>query len=85
MVEQLAALSLSGIVGETDLPAEILSARAPESDVSLRSTEKQRILDALSAANGNLAATARSLGIARSTLYLKLDAYGIERPARGAH
>ncbi|MDK3019122.1 sigma-54-dependent Fis family transcriptional regulator [Pseudodonghicola flavimaris] len=84
LVEQLAAVSLSGLIELGDLPPEIFAPCEARTEASLRSSEKQRILAALAAANGNLTETAKALGIARSTLYLKLDAHRIERPPRAA-
>lgn len=82
LVEQLSALSLNGLAELGDLPPEISARPAPPPEASLRLGEKQRILDALAETGGNLTATAQKLGIARSTLYLKLDTHGIARPAR---
>ena len=44
--------------------------------------ERVEILDAIAEAGGNLTEVARRLGIARSTLYVKLEEHGIERPRR---
>ena len=44
--------------------------------------ERAEILDAISLTGGNLTKVAQRLGIARSTLYLKLDEHRIERPRR---
>lgn len=50
---------------------------------TLRDAEHARIIEALDRSQGNLTQAARRLGIARSTLYLKMDSYGISRPQRG--
>ena len=44
---------------------------------SLRQHERQAIEDAIAAAHGNMTEAARRLGIARSTLYVRLSAHGI--------
>lgn len=44
----------------------------------LRETERQRILLLLSKHGGNVSATARELGIARKTLYRKMQLYALE-------
>ena len=50
------------------------------SRVDLREAERQAILAQMRACDGNLTQAARRLGIARSTLYLRLAKYG-RRPA----
>ncbi|RBO54438.1 sigma-54-dependent Fis family transcriptional regulator [Rhodovulum sp. BSW8] len=67
-----------GVIDAEDLPEKIRTPAAPlprpEPD------ERARILKAMAASGGNMSATARRLGIARSTLYTKLAAYGLTRP-----
>ncbi|MDO5057137.1 MAG: sigma 54-interacting transcriptional regulator [Lautropia sp.] len=46
---------------------------------TLRQQERQAIEEAIAAARGNMAQAARRLGIARSTLYARLNAHGIVR------
>lgn len=84
LVETMAAISASGIVDLRDLPAEIREPRraVPGAAETLRGRERVEILDAIAEAGGNLSDVARRLGIARSTLYVKLDEHGIERPRR---
>ncbi len=84
LVEAMAAVSGSGIVDLRDLPPEIREPRrtAPGRPDTLRARERADILDAIAEADGNLTEVARRLGIARSTLYVKLDEHGIERPRR---
>ncbi|WP_232829309.1 sigma-54-dependent Fis family transcriptional regulator [Tropicimonas sp. IMCC34043] len=82
LIEQLSALSLSRLIDLGDLPREITARRPDRPEATLRDSERARILDAIAEAEGNLTTAARKLGIARSTLYLKLDAHGISRPAR---
>lgn len=61
-----------------DLPARICAAAAPGSS-RLHEHEKAAVLAAVAEARGNLSRAARTLGIARSTLYLKLGQYGLRR------
>lgn len=84
LVETMAAVSASGIVDLRDLPAEIREPRrvAAGTAETLRGRERMEILDAIAEAGGNLTEVARRLGIARSTLYVKLEEHGIERPRR---
>jgi transcriptional regulator of acetoin/glycerol metabolism len=60
----------------------MLNQSASREDHTLRGSEKAEILEAVELSGGNLTEAARRLGIARSTLYLKLDSYGIARPRR---
>lgn len=82
MVAALDALSPSGLIDERNLPPEMLNQSASREDHTLRGSEKAEILEAVELSGGNLTEAARRLGIARSTLYLKLDSYGIARPRR---
>jgi DNA-binding NtrC family response regulator len=51
--------------------------------VSPDASEKRRIEEALAACGGNQGLAAKRLGIARSTLVLRLDTLGIARPRKG--
>jgi len=82
MVAALDALSPSGLIDEKSLPPEMQRQSESRSDHTLRGSEKAEILEAVELSGGNLTEAARRLGIARSTLYLKLDSYGIARPRR---
>lgn len=74
---------MSGIVGLRDLPAEVREPRRTAVGTeTLRGRERVEILDAIAEAGGNLTEVARRLGIARATLYVKLEEHGIERPRR---
>lgn len=73
------ALRDSGqIVRQCDLPEELLTAiadtgvDAAAASVSLRTRERQHMKSVLAAHGGNYSATARALGISRSTLYRRL-------------
>lgn len=79
LIATLDALSPNGLVDEASLPPEYGAPMAQGTDDTLRDAERREILAALDAEHGNLTRVARRLGIARSTLYLKLDAHGISR------
>lgn len=81
LVASLDALSLSGLIDQTELPSEFHKT-AQASPVTLRDSERLRIIDVIDEEDGNLSKVAKRLGIARSTLYLKLDSYGIARPTK---
>jgi DNA-binding NtrC family response regulator len=86
IVETTVALTESGLIEADDLPDEVRTA-TPRSDptndeqpppvgVDLHEAERQAILAQVRACDGNLTQAARRLGIARSTLYLRLAKYG---------
>ena len=45
--------------------------------------ERQRIVDTLERFGGNQTKAAKHLGMSRTTLSARLDAYGIQRPKKG--
>jgi transcriptional regulator of acetoin/glycerol metabolism len=86
VVETTVALVESGLIEADDLPDEVRTV-TPGSDRTndeqlppvagdLREAEHQAILAQVRACNGNLTQAARRLGIARSTLYLRLAKFG---------
>jgi transcriptional regulator of acetoin/glycerol metabolism len=90
VVETTVALAESGLNRADDLPDEVRTP-TPGSDRSndeepppvagdLREAERQAILTQVRNCGGNLTQAARHLGIARTTLYLRLAKYG-DRPA----
>jgi len=79
LVESLSATSLSRLIDVADLPSEISAPVGRQREETLRHRERAAILDAISDAGGNMTEAARRLGISRSTLYLKLDQYGLPR------
>lgn len=79
MIATLDALSPSGLIDVKMLPPEIRKPARPLGEERLRDHERVRILEAIDAEGGNLTRAAKRLGIARSTLYLKLDSYGMSR------
>lgn len=64
-----------------DLPAEIRSRATRRTLVGLEQIEARAILEAMRDAGGNKRLAAESLGIARSTLYRKVRALGIDLSA----
>ena len=82
LVDLLLAVTPNGLIDHRSLPPEFSRAPAREGD-TLRDGERAQILEAIERAQGNMTEVARRLGIARSTLYLKLHAYRIARPRRG--
>ncbi|GGO50384.1 Transcriptional regulator of acetoin/glycerol metabolism [Roseovarius pacificus] len=79
LVASLDALSPTGLIDERSLPPEFQKPAPRTRAETLRDIERAEIQGAIEAENGNLSRVARRLGIARSTLYLKLDSYGISR------
>nr|WP_273546074.1 sigma-54-dependent Fis family transcriptional regulator [Xanthobacter sp. NFM-26] len=82
VADMLVALTPPGAaITVEDLPADIRAGAAPVADGGgdLKSLERSAILAAVEAAGGNLSKAAKALGIARSTLYLRLAA--LERGA----
>ncbi len=60
-------------------PASLKDALSSDDNLSLEDAERIIIVSALKTNKGNLTKAARQLGIAKSTLYLKLDKYGLDR------
>ena len=79
LIATLDALSPTGLIDERTLPPEIRQIPRGGGEETLRDKERLEILGAIEAEDGNLSRAARRLGIARSTLYLKLDSYGLPR------
>jgi DNA-binding NtrC family response regulator len=86
VIERLAILSIEPEIAEQDvqlvLPqASALRRRRAAAGLTLKeqlaAAERQILVDALSDQDGNVAATARSLGLERSHLYKKMRAFGI--------
>ena len=78
VVESLLLTCTDDLVTLDDLTPELLGqtpAPLPRDSASLADAERQMITETLLAKHGNLAGTARSLGISRSTLYRKLGRY----------
>lgn len=82
LIESLSATSLSRVIDVADLPPRIVPAASARREEPLRDRERAGILNTLAEAGGNMTEAARRLGISRSTLYLKLDQYGLPRSRR---
>lgn len=82
LVESLAAVSRTGLIDVADLPGQIVTLTPERTASRLRARERAEIVSAIAGAGGNLTRAARDLGIARSTLYLKLDAHRIPHPKK---
>lgn len=79
-IEKMVVLATSPVLGPDDVPEHMRA--APPSltlrpDATLGDAEKAQILAALERAGGNCSAAAKALGIARRTLYRKLEKYSI--------
>ncbi len=80
-VEKMCVLSQTGELGAEDVPDEMRrapGAAAISSAGTLEETEKAKIRAVLAEVGGNLTKAAQRLGIARRTIYRKLEKYGIE-------
>jgi len=60
------------VITAEDLPPEIIHATHPQTGGASHRNEKQRIVEALEAADGNRTVAARELGMSRATLYRRL-------------
>jgi len=79
IIERAIILSESKILDESFLPKDIVNRTAIHfSSSNLEEIEKNHILVVLEQANGNKTKTAELLGIGLTTLYRKLQSYGIE-------
>ncbi|MBD9449477.1 sigma-54-dependent Fis family transcriptional regulator [Rhizobium sp. RHZ01] len=86
LVEHLHLLARDRVIGLGHLPAEIAevpaligSVAGEDSVLSFAEAERQAVLKALAAEQGNLSKVATRLGISRPTLYRKLEQFGIKR------
>ena len=83
LVERTVLISGKTLLDVADVEREAGSLLEPNpsamsfSALTLDELEKQRILHALEATDGNLSHTATSLGISRAALYRRLEKYGI--------
>lgn len=92
LIERLVVLSKEDIIQETTLPKEVRrtgseAATAPEETETsaprrIDEIERQAILDALEASDGNVGEAATALGLGQATVYRKMKRFGIERPSR---
>ena len=89
VVETLVVLSPGGPIGPEELPAEVRGPRtsqvAPSAgSTDLRSVEQATIAAAVRACGGNLSNAAKYLGIARSTLYVRMAEFELMSPVSQA-
>lgn len=82
LIESVSATSFNRLIDVGDLPMAITTSAPQRREETLRERERAEILDAVAAAAGNMTEAARRLGISRSTLYLKLNQYGVPRGRR---
>ncbi len=85
VVDTLVVLTKGDRIGPDDIPPEFTAPAptglaAPGTDGDLRAVERAAVIACLEKTGGNCAEAARLLGIARSTLYVRLAEYGIPRP-----
>jgi len=79
IIERAVILSDSQTLNESSLPKEILhKTNLNSQSLNLEDVEKTHILSILEQTNGNKTKAAEILGIGLTTLYRKLQAYGIE-------
>jgi len=92
VIESMLVLSRGDRLGLQNVPAELLdvdtdparaepAAETPSFATSLKLSERATIQAVLAECRGNLTLVAKQLGIARSTLYRRLEEYGLS----GAH
>jgi len=80
IIERAVILSDGKALNESSLPKDIVNKTTTNSSLSLNleDVEKNHIFSVLEQANGNKTKAAEILGIGLTTLYRKLQAYGIE-------
>lgn len=82
LVRSLSAVSGSRLIDTADLPSALTAPPRPSREAALRDRARADIVQMIEQTQGNLSEAARRLGIARSTLYLKLDSYGLRAPGK---
>jgi DNA-binding NtrC family response regulator len=83
-VERAVVVSRPPVIEVGDLPVRVTSAAAAgPSGSSLAEVEKAHIISVLDQSDWNITRAAQILEVDRSTLYNKIKAYGLKRPADG--
>jgi transcriptional regulator of acetoin/glycerol metabolism len=82
VLHRVAVRRRAGTVTLDDLPPEVRAATHRPHLTAMEQHECELIAKALSDADGNKVAAAEALGISRSTLYRKLEAYGLQLDRR---
>jgi transcriptional regulator of acetoin/glycerol metabolism len=82
VLHRVAVRRRAGTVTLDDLPPEVRAATHRPNLTAMEQHECEVIAKALTEADGNKAAAAGALGISRSTLYRKLEAYGLQLDRR---
>lgn len=82
VLHRVAVRRRAGTVTLDDLPPEVRAATHRPNLTAMEQHECEAIAKALAEADGNKAAAATALGISRSTLYRKLEAYGLQLDRR---
>jgi len=77
VIERLVILSDGETLNTSALPTEFFESVPPENSYSLQDIEKQHIQKVLLHTKGNKTETSRLLGIGLTTLYRKIEEYGI--------
>jgi transcriptional regulator of acetoin/glycerol metabolism len=78
LIRGLVARDRTGYLGAADLPPDVVARAARRPLAMLEQAEARAIMQALRDAGGNKHRAAESLGIARSTLYRKVRALGLD-------
>ncbi|RMG54153.1 MAG: sigma-54-dependent Fis family transcriptional regulator [Acidobacteria bacterium] len=82
VIQRVAALCENPIIRCRDLPPEVRGAVRPlsgEQSTSVRSQEREELLQMLRRNSGNVSETARQLGVSRMTLYRRMKKYAISK------
>ncbi|HYZ62659.1 MAG TPA: sigma-54 dependent transcriptional regulator, partial [Acetobacteraceae bacterium] len=81
--EDLAPFLAAGATEDVALPPVRPAGAGRSEGATLEGSERETIAHALAASGGNFVVAARALGISRSTLYRKVERYGLHRTKPG--